>query len=216
MPAILLRVKIDIISDVVCPWCFIGKRRLEQALDDIDDAEVAVSWRPFQLNPEMPAGGMDRARYLRLKFGGGDNARRLYGDIARAGRGEGIDFAFDRIARTPSTIDAHRLIARAGARQDALVEALFRAYFIAGIDIGDPDRLVDIAADAGLEPAETAVFLAGDAGADAVRLEDLKARRLGVTGVPCFIVDGRYAVSGAQAPEVLKRVFETALQAEAS
>jgi len=208
---------IDVISDVVCPWCYIGKRRLERALAARGGEAPRLVWRAFQLNPDMPREGMDRAHYLATKFGSAAQARRVYDEIAAAGDAEGIEFDFSRIARTPNTLDAHRLIRLAAARdrQDAVVEALFRAYFLEGVDIGARDALVAIARAAGLDETAVAEYLAGEDALDAVRREDLGARRLGVTGVPCFIVDGRYAISGAQAPEVFLRVIETAEQAAA-
>lgn len=207
---------IDIVSDVVCPWCYIGKRRLERALAARGRDDVEIVWRAFQLNPDMPREGMDRARYLAVKFGSAAQARRIYDEIAETGAAEGIAFAFSRIARTPNTLDAHRLIRLAAAegRQDAVVEALFRAYFLDGVDIGAQESLIAIAEEAGIAREVAEPFLAGEDGLDAVRREDLGARRLGITGVPCFIVDGRYAISGAQAPEVFLRVFETVEQAE--
>ena len=209
---------IDIISDVVCPWCYIGKRRLERALSTRPDLDVEIMWRAFQLNPDMPREGMERTRYLAAKFGSDANAGRIYGEIEKAGASEGIEFAFDRIERTPNTIDAHRLIRFAGDEgcQDRLVELLFRRYFEQGVDISAHERLVEAGAEAGLDADAVRDHLASDTGVDAVRVEDLQARRIGVSGVPCFIIDGRFAVSGAQAPEVFQRIFETAEHALAS
>ncbi len=208
---------IDIISDVVCPWCFIGKRRLERALAARPDFDIEIAWRPFQLNPDMPPEGMDRAAYLAAKFGSPAQAAHIYDEIARAGTDEGIAFAFDRIERTPNTIDAHRLIRLAGENgcQDRVVELLFLRYFEAGADIGEVESLVEIAVEAGLDDGMTRAELESARGLDAVRLADLKVRRMGVAGVPCFIVDGRYAVSGAQAPEVFIPVLETAAAQQA-
>ncbi len=207
---------IDIVSDVVCPWCFIGKRRLERALAVRGRDDVQIVWRAFQLNPDMPREGMDRAHYLAAKFGSAAQARRIYDEIAETGAAEGIAFAFSRIARTPNTLDAHRLIRLAAAegRQDAVVEALFRAYFLDGIDIGAREALIAIAERAGIAREIAETYLASQDALDAVRREDLGARRLGITGVPCFIVNGRYAISGAQAPEIFLRVFETVEQTE--
>ncbi|MFQ5785959.1 MAG: DsbA family oxidoreductase [Alphaproteobacteria bacterium] len=209
---------IDIISDLICPWCFIGKRRLERALAARPDLDVAISWRAYQLNPEMPPEGMDRAEYLAVKFGSPERAREIYGEIAAAGASEGIDFAFDRIGRTPNTINAHRLIRLAAEKglQHTVVDLLFRRYFLDGVDLGDDERLVEVAGEAGFDTAEVSAYLASDSGRDAIRLEEIHARRLGVTGVPCFIIDQRFAVSGAQAPEVFVRIFETAEQALAT
>ncbi len=205
---------IDISSDVICPWCFIGKRRLERALAARPGLDARIIWRAFQLNPDMPPEGMERQSYLAAKFGSAEGAGRIYENIAEAGAGEDIAFAFDRIKRTPNTISAHRLIRYAGenGNQDAVVELLFRRYFEQGIDIGDDQRLVETAADAGLDADTFRTYLASGRDVDAVRLEDLEARRSGVSGVPCFIIDHRYAISGAQAPQVFHRVFDTAAE----
>lgn len=203
--------KIDIISDTICPWCFIGKRRLERALAQRPQERLEISWRPFQLNPEMPRDGMDRQSYLAAKFGGPDRARHQYGRIEEAGASEGIAFRFDLIRRTPNTVNSHRLVHFAGEHglQDAMVESLFRAYFIEGRDIGDREVLEEIAVTAGL-PAEAAArrFLEGDAQREEVLAADERARVLGVSGVPCFIIEGKYAVSGAQSPEVFFQIFD--------
>jgi predicted DsbA family dithiol-disulfide isomerase len=206
-------IHIDIVSDVICPWCFIGKRRFERALKLRPDLEASVSWRAFQLNPDMPPGGMDRQQYLSLKFGGPMQARRVYAAVEQAGASEGIDFAFERIRRTPNTTDAHRLIRFATMEGNAepVVEALFRAYFLEGRDIGDPGELVEIARTAGLEARAAAAWLASERGRDAVLAEDRAARRAGVEGVPCFIVDGGYALSGAQEPEFFLPLFDLAV-----
>lgn len=202
---------IDIVSDAVCPWCFIGKRRLERALALSPQHDLQIGWRPFQLNPDMPAEGMDRQEYLRLKFG--DRAGgQMYDAVKAAGAQEGIPFAFDKIVRTPNTIAAHRLIRRSVAfeRQDAMVETLFRYYFQDGRDIGRIDTLVEAAAEAGLDPDETRRYLEGRTDADIVCAEDAYARQIGINGVPCFIIDRKFAVSGAQAPEAFLEVFEHA------
>jgi predicted DsbA family dithiol-disulfide isomerase len=204
--------RVDIVSDAICPWCFIGKRRFERALAEAAPGAVPgpveIGWRPFQLNPDIPREGMDRAAYLRAKFGDAPGAGRHDAVIA-AGREEGIAFDFAAIKRTPSTLDAHRLIRYAGERdrQDATVEALFRAYFTAGRDIGDPAELAAIAGEAGLDRAAVAAHLAGDADLEAVRAEDAFARQIGINGVPCFIFERKYAISGAQPPEVFRQVF---------
>ncbi len=212
------RVRIEIISDVVCPWCFIGKRRLERALAARPDIRPEVVWRAYQLNPDMPPDGMDRQSYLAAKFGSAENAARIYAHITETGAEEGLAFDFDRIRRTPNTIDAHRLIRFAGENgdQDKVVELLFRRYFQEGVDIGDVENLAAVAADAGLDPDAVRAHLGSDRDVEAVRAEDLDARRMGVTGVPCFIADRRYAISGAQAPEVFIRVLEAAEQAAAA
>ncbi len=209
---------IDIFSDTICPWCFIGKRRLERALAERPQPDLTIHWRAFQLNPDMPAGGMDRSQYLELKFGGASNADAIYDQVRAAGETEGIDFAFERMKRTPNTIDSHRLIRHAGqkARQDAVVQALFDAYFLRAEDIGDPEILAAAAAEAGLDAEDTRAFLAGDAEAEAVRAEDKGARQAGISGVPCFIFNRRHALAGAHPPEVLHQLFDLALQEEAA
>ena len=205
-------VHIDIYSDTVCPWCYIVKRRLAKALEAWGRDPATVSWRTFQLNPEMPATGMDRQTYLSLKFGGEARASQIYGVIADNGRREDIPFAFDRIERTPNTIDSHRLtrFAERAGKQDDVVEALFRAYFLDGLDIGDRDNLAGLAASCGLDGPSVSAYLASDRDNADVQAEDRRARRLGIDGVPCFIVNGRYALSGAQEPEAFAPIFELA------
>jgi predicted DsbA family dithiol-disulfide isomerase len=207
---------IDIVSDPICPWCYIGKRRLERALAQAQIADLQVGWRPFQLNPDMPLEGMDRQEYLRLKFGdrGGGNT---YEAVKSAGLGEGIAFNFDGMKRTPNTLLAHRLIRYAANenRQDEMVEALFRIYFIENQDIGAIETLVQLAAALGMNAERTRSYLAGDENLDVIKSEDEMARRMGVTGVPCFIFDRKYAVVGAQPPEAFLELYER-LRAEAA
>ena len=200
---------IDVISDVICPWCFIGKRRLEKALAG---RPATVRWHPFQLNPDMPREGIDRKSYRIAKFGSWERSQELDAQVSAAGRGEGIAFNFDRMARTPNTLDPHRIIWLAGERgvQDAVVEALFLAYFTDGRDLSDRATLAEIAAGCGLDRAEVDGVLAGDAGLDVVSAGEQQARRLGVSGVPFFVVNGRVALSGAQPPELFLQAFEQA------
>ena len=209
---------LDIYSDTICPWCFIGKRRLERALAERPEAGMAVAWRTFQLNPDMPGEGMDRRRYLELKFGGPDNAKRIYDRVREAGREEGIAFVFDDISRTPNTIASHRLIRFASRRMktDAAVSALFDAYFLRGEDIGDSDVLIAAAAAAGLDEAEARSYLESGEDAESIRSEDAHARKVGVQGVPTFILDNKYVLSGAHPPEVLHRFFDLSKQGEAA
>ena len=206
--------RLDIFSDPICPWCFIGKRRLERALAARPDLDIEVHWRAFQLNPEMPAEGMDRQLYLELKFGGPAAAQRIYDTISEAGVSEKIDFDFGAIRRTPNTVNAHRLIRRAGTegKQDAVVEALFARYFLEGEDIGPLSALLEVGEAAGLAPAGLEAFLAGTEESEAVRDEDALARRTGIQGVPTFIFANRFALSGAHEPEVLLQMFELAEQ----
>ena len=203
---------IDIVSDVICPWCYIGKRRLERALARRPGLAVTRSWRAFQLNPELPVEGIPHRLYLAAKFGNSQNAGRACAALCAAGRSEGIDFAFDRIRRAPNTLRAHRLIRLAAGEGvgDDVVEALFRAYFYDGLDIGDIDVLATIAGRAGLHFAAVGSYLAGEAGTQEVRAEDRRARRLGIHAVPCFVLDRGYAISGAQEPEMLLSLFDVA------
>jgi predicted DsbA family dithiol-disulfide isomerase len=203
--------QVDIVSDVICPWCYIGKRRFERALAEVGDRHrVAVTWRPFQLNPDMPAEGMDRAAYLTAKFGAPERARDIFDRMAAAGAEEGIRFAFDRISRAPNTLQAHRLI-RLGQKcdkQDAVVETLFAAYFTEGAAIGELATLIGLAERAGLAAADAERYLAGDDDRELVLGEDDAARRMGIHGVPCFVLERQYAISGAQDPLVLAEAFD--------
>ena len=202
--------RIDVFSDVVCPWCFVGKRRLEQALDAAKITDAQVHWHAFQLNPDLPAEGADRRQYLETKFGPGA-IERIHARLDEAGKSAGIDFQFERIERSPNTLDAHRLLWLAGtqSRQGALKEALLRAYFLEGRDVGDRAVLADIAASVGID-ADIPAWLASDAGINEVR-EDLKqAARLQISGVPFFIFEGRLALAGAQPPEVFLQALDAA------
>ncbi len=209
--------EIDVYSDVICPWCYVGKRRLERALKVWDGAPVSIHWRPFQLNPSMPRHGMDRRQYLDAKFGGPESARAIYDQVAAAGVDEGIQFAFERITRTPNTFAAHRLIWWAGhhGKQDEVVERLFQQYFLEGGDIGDLDSLSQAAADAGLDRAIADTVLAGKQGVEEVKLEEAAGRRLGIRGVPYFVINGTSALSGAQPPEQLVAAFRESVAGSA-
>ncbi len=209
--------QIEIYSDTICPWCYIGKRRLERALSERPQENLEVRWCAFQLNPEMPPEGMDRRQYLELKFGGPDNAKQIYDRVREAGRSEDIDFAFEAIRRTPNTVASHRLIRFAADRglADAVVTRLFQAYFLEGADIGDDEALTAIGADCGLEAAEVRAFLASDLDVENVRAEDARARQIGIQGVPTFILNNKYVLSGAHPPEVLFQLFDLAKQEDA-
>ena len=211
--------QIDIISDVVCPWCYIGKRRLERAL-----AEFAVRaphvvperrWHPFELNPDLPAEGVDRAQYLASKFGGAERAAAVYARVRAAGESVGLALDFDGIARQPNTRDAHRLLAWASEQSlavaDHLAEVLFRAYFTERRFVGDPEVLVALASDVGLDGGEARAMLASDAHRGAIEALEQRAHGLGVTGVPFFIFADRLAVSGAQTPEVMLEALTEAV-----
>jgi predicted DsbA family dithiol-disulfide isomerase len=191
---------IDIYADVVCPWCYIGERRLEQALAQRPNLVVERRWRPFQLNPDLPATGVPWADFARRKFGGEQRAQLMYAQVAAAGAPDGIDFAFERIVSAANTVDAHRLIllARAHGREWELAEALFAAYFSSGADLNDHAQLTAIAAGVGLDQAAVRAHLAGSAGAADVAASQDEAAQLGIRGVPFYVIDGRYAISGAQ------------------
>ncbi len=207
-----VRLGCEVVFDLVCPWCWIGLRRLKRALAQRPDLAVDVTFRPFLLNPEMPARGMPQGEYLQRKFGGEDRARRLQAAILAVGEQEGILFRFDRIPRTPPTLQAHRLV-RLAAREGRawqVIEALFNAHFRDGRDIGDRAVLAAIAAEAGLDRASVAAVSADDNETEQVIMENLRSHRLGINGVPCFVVAGQHAVAGAQEPEVLERLFELA------
>jgi len=204
---------IDIFSDSICPWCYIGKRRLAQALAQRPQAAPLLRWRAFQLNPEMPREGMDRQLYLNSKFDGQGNAETVYSRIRQVGLEEDIPFNFQAIARTPNTVASHRLI-RYGATRDCqgeVVEGLFDAYFIEGRDIGQSEVLIEVAEAAGLDRDATEAFLAGEELTSDVLAEDMAARKAGINGVPCFIFNGRNVLAGAQPPEVLVRMLDLAL-----
>jgi predicted DsbA family dithiol-disulfide isomerase len=203
---------LDIFSDPVCPWCYIGKRRLDKALAQRPGMNVRARWRVFQLNPQMPPEGMERQRYLSWKFGGSSNAQSLYDRIARVALEEGLTMNFARIARTPNTRNAHRLIRWAAARgcQEAIVTALFEAYFTEGQDIGITDILCEIAEKQGFDAEDVREHLLSDRDLDAVAAEDGWARDLGVQGVPCFVFQRRHGLSGAHPPEVLVQMLDLA------
>jgi len=206
------RLSIEIVHDLVCPWCFLGVRRLTRTLRRRPDLLFDLSWRPFLLNPDMPRAGMSRLDYVIRKFGGEDRARRLYASIAEIGRAEGVLFRFERIRRTPNSVDAHRLVrwsSRFGMA-DAVVEALFSAHFTDGRDIGDAAVLLAVAQSCGLDAVATRQFLAGEGEIDTVHADNLRAHRLGINGVPCFVVSGRHAIAGAQEPEVIERLLDVA------
>ena len=210
-------VQLDIISDPICPWCYIGKAQLDRAVAETGANPFDISWRIFQLNPDMPPEGMDRKSYLEAKFGGAERAQAVYERVEAAAAEAGVEVRFDRIPKTPNTIDAHRLIrwSRTTGNQSALVERLFRLYFAEGADISDHAVLLDAAEAVGMERAVVARLLAGDADLDLLRDEEAAARRMGVTGVPCFIVGGRYVLEGAQPAEVWAKVIrELAAAAE--
>lgn len=208
---------IDVVSDVVCPWCFIGKRRLEAALRELarerPDVAPRIRWLPFFLNPDTPEAGEPYRPFLEKKFGGPEKLAQLWAQIAEAGRTAGIEFAFERIEKRANTLKAHRLIHRAQARgdADALVERLFVAQFLRGEHVGDAAVLARLAAECGDDEAAALAYLQGDEDAAAVRAQFERAQRMGITGVPFFVLAGRYGVAGAQSPELMLDALRQAL-----
>ncbi len=202
-------VNLEIFSDLICPWCFIGKRRLDRALESMAGEPFTVVWRAYQLYPDLPASGMARADFMRQRYGPQPPSGVRERIAAEAGRA-GVAMDFDGIARMPNTFAAHRLVhlARREGVQHALVEALFRAYFQQGRDLGDVGVLLDAAAQQGMDRQAVADYLASGQGADAVQGEMDRAADIGVSGVPCFVFAGTFALPGAQEPEVLVRVME--------
>ena len=207
---------VDVVSDVVCPWCYIGKRKLEAALAALHarepDVHSKVRWHAFQLNPDLPRAGIPRSAYLEAKFGGKARAAEIYARVQGVGAQVGIEFDFERITRQPNTLDAHRLIAWAQERGDAgaLVERLFRAYFIEGRVIGDREELIAAAVACGLQEPEARGLLASDALRVEVEAESREAQDSGITGVPFFIFNGRTAVAGAHDPSTLLEAIDAA------
>ncbi|MES2846393.1 MAG: DsbA family oxidoreductase [Pseudomonadota bacterium] len=203
-------IRLDIFSDPVCPWCYIGKSNLDRALETRPEHPFTVEWHPFQLNPDMPPEGRDRAAYLEEKFGGKLKAVQVYAQVVEAARAAGLDIDFAAIPRIPNTLDAHRLIHWAGieGKQNAVVSALFRAYWRDGRDIGDRSVLAQVAADAGMDGAVTARLLDTDADRDDIAARDLDARRKGVNAVPTFLIARQYVLSGAQPVALWQQVID--------
>jgi predicted DsbA family dithiol-disulfide isomerase len=208
---------LEIFADTVCPWCYIGKRRLMRALARRPQPDLAIRWRAFQLNPGMPMAGIDRAQYMTAKFGSLERAQRVFDSVARVGRNEGIDFSFHRILRTPNTLRSHRLLRAAAriGREGPLLDRLYAGYFTEGLDIGDPANLIALAADVGLPVEAALAAVEGIPEIDLALAEDFQSRRLGITGVPYFIFNGRFGLSGAQEPEVLYSMFDLAREDDA-
>ncbi|MEQ9589255.1 MAG: DsbA family oxidoreductase [Parvibaculaceae bacterium] len=202
--------QLDVISDTVCPWCYIGKKRLDKAVSawDRKDVEIAISWRPYQLDATIPAEGVDRQKYYERKFGS-ERAKEAGKMISELGEKEGINFAFDQIKRSPNTLDSHRLVRWAGSAglQMEAVELLFKRYFEEGEDVGKAEVLIEVASDIGMDVALVKELLASDADRKQVEYEDHMAREMGVTGVPCFLFENKFSVVGAQDVETLTKVF---------
>jgi predicted DsbA family dithiol-disulfide isomerase len=206
--------RIDVISDAICPWCYIGKRHLERALDILEKQHLrfTVAWHPFQLNPDMPREGVDRAQYRLAKFGSAERSRQLDERITETAASVGLEFHLDRLTRTPNTLNAHRLIRLAGQKgvQDGVVEALFEGYFCNGADIGSDDVLATLGAKGGLARQEITAMLAGDTGLKEVVAGDQMARNAGIQGVPSFALQGHVLFSGAVPAEEMAQAFRRA------
>ena len=213
------QIKLDIMSDPICPWCYIGKTHLDKALAEVPDHPFVIEWHPFQLNPDMPDEGMDRREYLERKFGGKDGAVRAYAPVVEHAENAGLNIDFEGMKRTPNTLDAHRLIHWAGieGKQDAVVDALFNAYFVEARDIGDHEVLADVADSVGMDAAVVLKLLQSDADREDIRNRDSHSREMGVNSVPTYIVANQHAVPGAQPPELWAKVIaEIMSQIEAS
>ena len=193
-------IKLDILSDPICPWCLIGKTNLDKAILKFSDAKFQIEWHPFQLNPEMPLEGMDRREYLKTKFGSKENAYRVYSRISKTAIESGLELELQRIERTPNTLNAHRLIHWSGLEgfQTEAVAALFKAYFIDGRDIGNVTTLIFIAKGIGLDQSLITRLLESDADREIIVKRDRNSREKGVTGVPTFIVNNTHVMPGAQ------------------
>lgn len=203
-------VQVTVISDAICPWCYIGKANLDVAIDSLaGDIDVTVDWKPFELNPDMPEGGMSRRDYRSAKFGSWARSQELDAQVETAARQAGVEIHHERMHRTPNTFAAHRVIWLAGRHgvQHTVVDALFHAYFVEGQDIGQAEVLAELAERAGLASVSILAFLQGEEGVDEVRAELAQAHQLGVSGVPTFIFAGRTALSGAQPPEVIREAI---------
>jgi predicted DsbA family dithiol-disulfide isomerase len=209
-------ITVDVVSDAVCPWCFVGQKRLDKAVASLPDIDVSINWRPFQLDPTIPPEGKDRKEYMRAKFGDGDRLHQIHARLEETGRAEGIAFDFDAIKISPNTLDAHRLIRWAagsgGDVQGRVARRLFKLYFEEGKNIGDHEVLIEAAGESGMDAAVARALLATDADKAEVRTEIETAGRMGITGVPCFLIEGRYAVMGAQdtaaLAEAIRKVSE--------
>ncbi|MEH6645677.1 DsbA family oxidoreductase [Sulfitobacter sp.] len=202
-------VKLDIMSDPICPWCYIGKAHLDRALAAHPDHPFEIEWHPFQLNPDMPAEGMDRRAYLEGKFDGKEGAVKAYAPVVEHAKQAGLNINFEGMQRTPNTINAHRLIHWAGieGRQTAAVSALFKAYFVDARDIGDVEVLTDIADSIEMDASVVGRLLESDADLEDIRARDAHSRQMGISSVPTFIIAGQHAVPGAQPPELWAKVI---------
>ena len=202
-------VKLDIFSDPICPWCYIGKTHLDNALASVPSHPFVIEWHPFQLNPDMPDAGMDRRDYLEGKFGSKEGAVQAYAPVVENAKSAGLTINFEDMKRTPNTLNAHRLIHWAGidGKQNQAVDSLFYAYFVDARDIGDPEVLGDIADSIGMDAAVVSKLLASDADRDDIKARDAHSRKMGISSVPTFIVANQHAVPGAQQPQMWQQVI---------
>ena len=209
-------IRIDVVSDVVCPWCFLGKARLEAAIASLPDVDARIHWRPYQLDPTIPRSGVDRKAYMEAKFGTGPRLGQVHEQLREFGNEVGIAFDFDAIEISPNTLNAHRLIRwaeQAGPEiQGKVVDALFKSYFEEGQDIGSASVLESVAAKAGMDPQIVRTLLPTDAEIAGVEAEIEHGRKIGITGVPCFIIDEKYAVMGAQTAEIMADAIRQAIE----
>lgn len=212
-------ISIDIVSDVVCPWCYIGQKRLEQARAAAPEVAVDIRWRPYQLDPTIPLEGHDRKAYMLAKFGSAERLKEIHARVREAGAEAGIEFDFEAIKVSPNTLDAHRVLRWAGTMeggvQDRLARRLFRLYFEEGANVGDHAVLIEAARDSGMDSAVVETLLPTSADVTEVREEIETAARMGIRGVPCFLLEGRYAVMGAQDPETLADALRQVAAAKA-
>ncbi len=204
------KIKIDVVSDVVCPWCYIGKRRLEKAIDQLaGQVDVEVEFHPFELNPDMPKEGKNQKEYLTNKFGGADRYKQITSNVIKVAAEEGLHFNFDKQEVSPNTRDAHRIIrfAKSEGKQAAIKEAFLKGYFEEGIDLSKKENLLSIATKAGLDTIKVSSLLNSDEGLVEVELEERMNAQRGISGVPYFIINNKYGVSGAQPAEVFQKAF---------
>ncbi len=207
-------IRLDVFSDPICPWCYIGKARLQRALEARPEHPLQIQWHPFQLNPDMPKEGMDRRTYLEAKFGGKEGAVQAYLPVIQEGEASGLTLNLDAIGRTPNTLNAHRMIHWAGLeeKQNAMVDRLFKAYFVEGLDIGDTDVLAGLGADIGMERDVVARLLSSDADGDDISARDTDARHKGVQSVPTFVISNQHVVPGAQPTELWIQVIDDVME----
>ena len=206
-------IKLDIFSDTICPWCYIGKKRLDRAIKKFNTEEFMITWRPFQLNPNMQADGMDRTEYLVSKFGSEDAAKTIYDNIFEEGEKEEIHFQFDDIKITPNSFNSHRLLALAYQKkiQDRMIEDIFQSYFIRGEDIGDPTVLLDIAIKHNIDEDEFKNYLMNKENIEPLANEEIQARKMGINSVPTFIVNQQIVINGAQSVDNFELIFTKSL-----